>query len=441
MVNILGLDLDGAFGEIKSMTGDLLDNVSGSLGRGDAPRRILGGGFADPFAGQMYGGGIADPFAGLRYGGGADLGFFGGGMGGDFGAQAAQDNLFDIAAGTRYAKAAKSQPKPGGGVYEGSAGTGGGPSAGMSPGVARWSAQAQQVFGGLVDPDVMLAIMQNESGGDPNAYNKAGDAWGLFQQLHLGSNDPNVQFQAARKLAEEKIAGINAAYAKNGLNPDARTRALDFALAWAGHFDYSSGRMDPNSVDNLVGGQTSQQFADIFLGNYDKIKAGRQQPGAPAGNVRVSAEGFAFPVVGWNQPAQLHWGSETGGTDIMAAEGTPIVSMGAGTITDVSPNSLGGNTITMKLDNGLTVYMAHLRDAPLVAAGQRVAAGTPLGFVGQTGNAAGTGAHLHIGIGYGIQSGGGPTGGLGIGFDAVTWLNNILTQTHAPTGGGGAQYR
>jgi hypothetical protein len=146
-------------------------------------------------------------------------------------------------------------------------GQGGGPSAGLSPGVAKWAGQAQQTFGDLLDPDIMLAIMENESGGDPNAYNAAGNAYGLFQQLNLGSNDPNVQFAAARTLAEEKLAGINAAYAKNGLNPDERTRALDFALAWAGHFDPARGRINPNRWTISSAWQTSQQLADIFLGN------------------------------------------------------------------------------------------------------------------------------------------------------------------------------
>jgi murein DD-endopeptidase MepM/ murein hydrolase activator NlpD len=455
MVSILGLDLDGAFGEIRSMTGDLLDNVSGSLGRGDAPRHILGGGFADPFGGMRYGGGVADPFAGLNYGGKADLGFFGGGMGTDYGPTAAQENLFDIAGRTRYDKAAKAdteaRAKAAAATAIGSQ-VGGGPSAGMSPGVAKWAAQAQQTFGGLVDPDVMLAIMQNESGGDPNAYNKAGDAWGLFQQLHLGSNDPNVQFQAARKLAEEKVAGINAAYAKNGLNPDERTRALDFALAWAGHFDYGTGRMDPSSVDNLVGGQTSQQFADIFLGNYDKIKAGRAAGGAGTvqGGSGMLAGAWAFPVVGYQGQIGTHWGTdELGASDIMAAAGTPIVAMHGGRVTDASYNNYGGNTVTIVDDQGRTYYYAHMQGPAAVAAGQTVAAGAALGAVGNTGDAAGGPTHLHIGIsapGTNIKLGKDAHGGAGWNWgtgpqdNAVGLLRWILSGG-GTTGGGGASYR
>ena len=178
------------------------------------------------------------------------------------------------------------------------------------------------------------------------------------------------------------------------------------------------------TVRDYIGGKVAPMYQAFGV----PLNQAQAPQGGGAGHVPVTAAGFAFPVIGYSQPVQLHWGQEQGGADLMAAEGTPIVGMGDGVITDVSPNSLGGNTITMRLDNGLIVYMAHLRDAPLVQAGQRVAAGTPLGYVGTTGNAAGGPSHLHIGIGQDIQSGGGPTGGLGTGFNAVDWLNQILQQ-------------
>jgi hypothetical protein len=205
------------------MTGDLLDNVSGSLGRGDAPRHILGGGFADPFGARCATAAgsrtrsracatAAGPTSASSAGGWAPTSAPG--RAGQPLRHRRQDPLRARRPRPSRPRARRkaSRRRP--------AAPAAAPRRACRPGVAKWAAQAQQVFGGLVDPDVMLAIMQNESGGDPNAYNKAGDAWGLFQQVHLGSNDPNVQFQAARKLAEEKIAGINAAYAKNGLNPD-----------------------------------------------------------------------------------------------------------------------------------------------------------------------------------------------------------------------------
>lgn len=156
---------------------------------------------------------------------------------------------------------------------------------GMAPNVARWDSQARQTFGDLLDPDIMLAIMTNESGGDPSAHNAAGDAWGLFQNVGLGAVAPDQQFAAARTLAQQKLASIAQSYAANGVNPDTRTRARDVALAWAGHFDYATGRPNPTSRD-VGSGQTADQYAAIFLANYDRIKAGRQ---APAGGQGVTA--------------------------------------------------------------------------------------------------------------------------------------------------------
>jgi murein DD-endopeptidase MepM/ murein hydrolase activator NlpD len=328
----------------------------------------------------------------------------------------------------------------------------GGASAGLAPNVARWADQATQTFGDLLDPDIMLAIMTNESGGDPKAYNKAGDAWGLFQQLHLGSNDPNVQFRAARALAEEKVAGINKAYAANGLNPDARTRALDFALAWAGHFDYSTGRMNPGSVDNLVGGQTAQAFADIFLRNYDQIKAGRRAGAATGGGsagmagITPGVGGTIMQEFGPTAYAQAHpstyaygnsfglAGSQHPGVDWAVPLGTKVATPLGGTVSVVGndhgtgyyytntmsgsdPNRSGEFAIT--LDNGDILILGHMSRIN-VNVGDRLGAGALIGLSGGS-----DGAHVHVEYrqrqadgSYRIVDprtmlGGGPTGGGG----------------------------
>jgi hypothetical protein len=228
---------------------DLLAGVQGGAGH-DLFGGTTAGSSANLFRGTTAGG--RDLFAGVGYGNNPASSGGGGNILGNLfsGIGTAVRNLF-AGAFNRDPKPATTTPP--GGVTEGS----GGPSAGMSPGVAKWAGQAQQTFGGLIDPDVMLAIMTNESGGDPNAYNGAGDAWGLFQQVGLGSSDPNTQFAAARKLAEQKLAQINASYAAHGLSPDERTRARDFALAWAGHFDYDTGQPNPASGTSAAGRRRS----------------------------------------------------------------------------------------------------------------------------------------------------------------------------------------
>ena len=288
--------------------------------------------------------------------------------------------------------------------------------------VAQWGNQTQATFGdlGAWVPDTMLAIMINESGGSPDAHNVAGDAWGLFQQVGLGNKGANAQFQAARQLAQEKLAGINAAYAKNGLNPDERTRALDLALAWAGHFDYGTGRMNPGSVDYLVGGQTSQQFANIFLANYDKVKGGKQQAAAGyqgtggmasiwgGGNGPITQQygavtpGIDQGIYGYGAAyglAQGHTGDDIGlarGTKLYMPAGlTGVVTTAGGTPyfrdEDYGDRGTPGKgELRITLSNGDILILGHTSQIN-VGVGQQLKGGD---FVGLSGSA--NGDHLHL---------------------------------------------
>lgn len=140
---------------------------------------------------------------------------------------------------------------------------------------------------------------------------------------------------------------------------------------------------------------------------YDKLMAALQaamareaaahnityQPNAPGGMV--------FPVRGphtysntWHAPRVGHLHQ---GTDIMAPRGTPLVAIVGGTVSS-GYNGLGGNSITLRGNNGWQFYYAHL-DRYVVRSG-RVQAGQVIGTVGSTGNA-GSCNHLHLQMGPG----------------------------------------
>lgn len=85
------------------------------------------------------------------------------------------------------------------------------------------------------------------------------------------------------------------------------------------------------------------------------------------------------------------------GVDIFSPRGTPAVAAGSGRIRRVGTNRLGGNTVWMRTDNGLSLYYAHL-DSQSVRTGQRVEAGEEVGRVGNSGNARTTPPHLHFGV-------------------------------------------
>lgn len=134
---------------------------------------------------------------------------------------------------------------------------------------------------------------------------------------------------------------------------------------------------------------------------------------------------YTFPLPGWSGPIDLHWGTFPGASDLMAPAGQPIVSISAGTVAFSGNDSLGGNAVLIDGNDGLEYYYAHMRDTPLVKVGQDVQPGTPLGVVGNTGDAAGGPTHLHIGIGKTIITGGGAQGGAGSDFNAVQFLRDI----------------
>jgi murein DD-endopeptidase MepM/ murein hydrolase activator NlpD len=99
----------------------------------------------------------------------------------------------------------------------------------------------------------------------------------------------------------------------------------------------------------------------------------------------------------WHAPRgtdRLHQGQ-----DIFAPRGTPILSATEGYIVNIGENSLGGQTVSVIGAGGRVYYYAHLDSyAPHIEEGDYVTTQTPLGYVGTTGNAAGTPPHLHFGV-------------------------------------------
>lgn len=122
----------------------------------------------------------------------------------------------------------------------------------------------------------------------------------------------------------------------------------------------------PTALPVPVDGVTARRIADTF--------------GAPRGRDRTHA-----------------------GIDIFAKRGTPVRSVGDGIVADVREGGLGGRQVWVLGPARERYYYAHLegwRDG--LVRGEVVAAGTVLGYVGDSGNAKGTPPHLHWGI-YGSE--------------------------------------
>ena len=123
---------------------------------------------------------------------------------------------------------------------------------------------------------------------------------------------------------------------------------------------------------------------------------------APSGEPAPPDGAHAFPVLGsfsFGDDAN-RFGAPRGnhthqGQDILAAEGTPIVSFSAGTVHwRAYQAAAAGNYVVVRGSDGFDYAYMHLRERALVAPGDHVDAGQQLGFVGHTGDA--SAPHLHF---------------------------------------------
>ncbi|MFH0242032.1 M23 family metallopeptidase [Streptomyces sp. HK10] len=114
---------------------------------------------------------------------------------------------------------------------------------------------------------------------------------------------------------------------------------------------------------------------------------------------RRSVTGYVDPVAGVDtttayKQAGASWSSgKHSGIDFPAGTGTPVRSVGPGTVVTVGWGGAYGNQIVIRHDDGKYTQYAHL-SATRVSAGQKVDGGQRIGAVGSTGNS--TGPHLHF---------------------------------------------
>jgi murein DD-endopeptidase MepM/ murein hydrolase activator NlpD len=118
----------------------------------------------------------------------------------------------------------------------------------------------------------------------------------------------------------------------------------------------------------------------------------------------ITSQGYVFPVFGpssygdtFGAPRGDVSGGWHHGDDIFAPLGAPLLAVADGTVFSVGPNPIGGNRLWLQDSAGNQYYYAHLSAySPLARDGQHVHAGDVLGFVGNTGDAAGGPYHLHF---------------------------------------------
>lgn len=181
---------------------------------------------------------------------------------------------------------------------------------------------------------------------------------------------------------------------------------------WAVDGD-GDGTTNPHDVDDAVptaanylcggrDGSVSDERAALRHYNNDDAYADEviEYADSLARGVLLVGGGWLCPIAGatsfvdsWLAPRS--GGRQHRGVDMFAAHGTPVVAPVSGDVEHFD-DSLGGMSFRLWGDDGNYYFGTHLARFGAVAG--HVGAGTILGYVGSTGNAAGTGAHLHFEI-------------------------------------------
>jgi len=136
------------------------------------------------------------------------------------------------------------------------------------------------------------------------------------------------------------------------------------------------------------------------LNEIEQAEAEREAAEALAEQRRRTLEGgFICPVDGAMSFSDTWGAARSGGrahkgTDMMAARGTAVIAPADGDVVH-SSNSLGGMSFHLYADDGHMYYGTHLNGYENQGIGW-VAAGTLIGRVGSSGNAAENAPHLHF---------------------------------------------
>lgn len=251
-------------------------------------------------------------------------------------------------------------------------------------------------------------------GDDPNQQVLAGALARLVTQRDVGAID---EYRAARARADAASSEIEARMAEQ----EAVLEQLESAQA---RLEDELARLEELEQERLAeeqrraeeaarraadaaDRQAASEQADALARMQDARRAGEEAattpvaspaPETPDGPVVPSGGGMVCPVPGsafvdsYGAPRPQGWGHK--GVDMMASSGTPIVAPVSGTV-EHRGNPVGGLAFHLTGDDGRYYYGAHMS---AYGNSGSVSAGTVIGYVGNTGDAAATASHLHLEI-------------------------------------------
>jgi murein DD-endopeptidase MepM/ murein hydrolase activator NlpD len=240
--------------------------------------------------------------------------------------------------------------------------------------------------GDPLDATVSNALLNMEADRSAKALEAPQNALRKLRAAKSTQHKAKARASAAQADAKEALADLSSAMSEEAQFAAAVQRELD------------AGAKGPQSTDPAVLKRQQELRVALTLASNEKAAEDARREAERKRQAQIAAGLMFCPVDG---PVGFvdTWGAARGGgrthqgVDMMAARGVPTVAPFAGRVVH-SSNSLGGLSWKVYADNGNMYYGAHLSG---YAGGDGwVQAGTVIGYVGNSGDAAGGATHLHF---------------------------------------------
>ena len=256
-------------------------------------------------------------------------------------------------------------------------------------------ADSERRLGELSSKVRAIAVRQYMHGGVPTIstfdgdIGKAARTQALARYLVSGSQGELDEFRAVRldSAADRKALESKAAERRAALKRLQKEKSAAYA---------ELERIAKAEREAAARAAAEREAASKRVASRSPSAASRSAPTSGRATGVIASGNWVCPVQGprsfsndWGQPRS--GGRRHQGNDILSPRGTPVVASVSGTVRHHN-SSLGGLSYYLKGDDGITYFGTHLS---AYAASGRVAAGTVVGYVGDTGNARGT-PHLHF---------------------------------------------